>query len=186
MLSSLVKNWPPVPNQNTGTRTVHVHCPAVEPMTGLQEPNWWTGIRISGPQNHTAHIRIQSKNGSILPLDISEWTQSLNETHPLPFPLPAKMAREMDLELSVKIPGYESLASVCMTFSALSRPKHDRFIFVNQGKIIMHWNPLQSRWGTPTLGYPPTWNTLHTVVPSTSELFQAEEDKLMCVHSWND
>jgi hypothetical protein len=103
--------------------------------------------------------------------------------------IPAAMATAMELMVEITSTDTTStFVSVKLCFHELTRmPIRDHYLFMNRdGGIIQHWNGAQHSWGSPTSGEPPTWRTIHRLVPPAQLLEGWDDNKVFCIHEWNE
>jgi len=197
MISDLEHFWPPAPGPNqtqTGTKTLNTSFSGVthETLVGLHNPAWWSGIRIATDPQRRFRIRLIKSDDSPA-FDCAqnecEWEQAANVWTHLPWAIPAAMATAMDLmvEITSNDPT-PTFVSVKLCFHELTRLSiRDRYLFMNRdGRIIQQWNGSQRSWGSPVSGEPPTWRTIHRLVPPAQLLEGWDDNKVFCIHEWDE
>jgi hypothetical protein len=189
-LEQLCDAWPPAtevdPSSNQGTMTLDGYIDAGardpfvrDPLVGLHHGAWWTGIKILSPRVGDTRFRVEviQNDGSSL---WSSWTQDEGDWTPLPWPIPAHMAKELGLCLKIKQVGGDTNGAI-FTRRVISFlecpgiPIGEPLLFVDDdGDISGYWGP-QMQYGSrsdsdeddnPT----PHWGTPHTVVPESEWL----------------
>jgi hypothetical protein len=66
-------------------------------------------------------------------------------------------------------------------------PHYERLLFFNEnGQVQHYWNGRQNDWGNPQEGAVPRWQTIHTPVPPSSRLEGWNDNRLFCIHAWNE
>lgn len=186
MLGDLCYAWPPAseaaPASNQGTKTTegYMDVRMRETLHELHDGAWWTGIKILAPHRPSARFRvkvIRNDGAKVWPA----WNQDADDWNPLPWPIPAAMAREMGLCLNIK--QVDSDTNGCIftrrVMSFLECPDMSAgssLLFVDDdGDIRGYWDGTQERYGpyadrdeseNPT----PRWHEEHTVVPQTDQL----------------
>lgn len=162
-----------------------------ETLEGLHVPAWWTGLRLVAADgwNTAYRVRMILPNGQ-LPFPGAEWTQVSGDWHPFPWPLPAQMATAMGLQLIIKptqtVPARLATAVKIAYQEMPLMLERDHYLFCDdEGELVLQWNGSAQTWGTPELGAPPAWRSLHTVVPTTKWLRHMPwPGTPFCVHEW--
>lgn len=189
-LEQLCDAWPPAtevdPSANQGTMTLTGYMDANAPdrnvrdsLHGLHAGAWWTGVKVLAPGHGGARFRVKVVRNDGTKL-WPAWDQDEGDWTPLPWPIPAHMAREMGLAIKVKQVGGDMNGCIFTRriYSFLECPGiplEEPLLFVDDdGDISGYWGP-QSVY-TPiaertTSGVStPIWGTPHTVVPLTEQL----------------
>jgi hypothetical protein len=184
MIHALHDSWPPsaepVPSQGTRTTDGMMDVRLRETLHELHDGAWWTGVRVLAPTRPAARFRvkvIQNDGTKLWPA----WTQDAGDWHPLPFPIPAWVARGLGLCVNIKQVGDDVNGAIFTrrVLSFLECPEmsaEDCLLFVDDdGDIRNYWDARQERWGciedreeaeNPT----PRWSEPHTVIPVSSYL----------------
>jgi hypothetical protein len=194
MLSDIVHFWPPPFGQpEVGNKTVHADKSHIhDTLVGLHEHAWWTGIRVGlyPLQNVPIEVRLSMRNGStMMAEEFMTWIQSEGTWTPFPFPIPAKMATTLQIDISVRVVGSANQhMSVCMSFQELPHLiENDRYLFVSDNDtVLLYWNGARRAWGNPAEGAEPTWRTIHRVVPTMRRLLSnSPYQDTFCIHRWD-
>lgn len=171
--------WPPIPGSfKSGHKKREVNGSHTEPLQDLHANAWWTGLKIAGlPIAMQATVRLNN-------FPSTSWLQSPGVYHPLPFPLPAALAKEMALSLTIETE-YKGPMALFFTFHELGVPS-EQYLFAEEGcTAILCWSQKRS-WCTPTSEKEPVWKTLHVVVPPMKAIIEGQKSKLFCIHDWNE
>ena len=174
MLAELRHTWP-----QPGTKTSRS---AIISLADLHTHAWWTGVRVTSDSGGPIRVQLRTKEGVALPTSC-DWKQGNREWHPLPWPIPAGMAKAMGIFLQV-----EAVAPFVITCCYHDMPANDTYLFVNGRTVLHHWNGRQRTWGNRQYGDPPMWRTIHRVVPPMSVILDREvcEDDVFCIHDWSE
>lgn len=185
MFDLITTAWPPIPGTfKTGHKRREVNGSHTEPLQDLHNTAWWTGLKIAGlPIAMKATVTLN--NFPAFPgFPGFSWSQGPGVYHPLPFPLPASMAKEMELSLTIETE-YKGLMVLFFTFHELGVPK-DQYLFAEEGsKPVLCWSQKRS-WSTPASQSEPVWKTLHVIVSPTQALIDGAKSRLFCIHDWNE
>lgn len=177
MLSDIRSSWPPT--AQTGTKKVFGTTMS---LANLHTPGWWTGIRISLPEDATFQVRLHTMTGPVFQIPGSEWTQPNQVWVPFPWPIPAAMATAMDIQVSVS-----TKAQITCCFHELPRMRPtDKYLFLHGSSMIHQWNGRQNLWGTPRSGAPPVWRTIHQIVPPMATILEGWNNAVFCIHDWTE
>jgi hypothetical protein len=197
MLSDIAAHWPPTPSGNepqTGYKTLtqQVGYSWSETLVGLHEPAWWTGVKLSIPDQDGATFRVSLTNRHGF---IADWSQGTGQWHAFPWPIPAQAASIADFRIHITIDDVDGNDSywLNMRFSFQEMPDmdpHGRYLFVEEsGKLKHHWNGGQEQWGSApdgsddedgdTRGDAPAWGREYRVVPPMSRFIEYES-------AWNN
>jgi hypothetical protein len=161
MLSDIRDLWP----KQTGTRTARSDLL----LQDLQAPAWWTGVKIDSDSE--VQVQLCTEKGP----ELGSWTQGPG-WHPLPWPIPAAMAKAMGMYIQVT--GIISITACYHDLPLID--SNDRFLFTRGKSVVHHWNGRQRTWGDPT------WRTIHRLVPPMSVLLNGWNDDVFCIHSWDE
>jgi len=194
MIGNLCDAWPPAseeapdPHQGTKTTDGYMDVRLRETLHDLHDGAWWTGVKVLAPGHSSASFRIkvvQNDGTKLWPA----WNQDANDWNPLPWPIPAIMAREMGLCLNIK--QVDSDTNGCIftrrVLSFLECPDMSdgkSLLFVDEdGDLRGYWDTTQGRYGayaerTMRENPTPRWGSEHTVVPPT--------DRLITRRDWSD
>jgi hypothetical protein len=197
MISSLERIWPPAPSptqMETGTKTLNTSFAGIthESLSGLHDPAWWSGIKIAAGDSQIFRVRLVKSDGSPAfdcAQNYCEWTQPANIWKRLPWAIPAMMATAMDLMVEVSTETQTPIfISIKISFHEMTLlSPRDRYLFMNkEGRIIHQWNGKQRLWGSPVSGDPPTWRTIHRLIPPEQLLERWDDSKVFCIHEWDE
>ena len=177
MFGLIKKAWPPIPGSlNSGHKRREVNGSHTEPLQDLHNTAWWTGLKIVGlPIAMKATVTLNN-------FPSFSWSQGPGVYHPLPFPLPASMAKEMEMSLTIETE-YKGHMVLFFTFHEVGVP-NDQYLFAEE-KPILCWSQKRS-WCTPASQSEPVWKTLHVIVPPTQALIDGAKSRLFCIHDWNE
>ena len=201
MLTNIATMWPPAPSPEqpqTGTKTKHENTTdsiIVESLADLHEPAWWSGVRVA-VHNHENGVQVRLLKGDGTPVfdsepDTCDWFQNTDTWVKFPWPIPAAMARTLDIKLEVTVlepaAGAEPFVALTTCFHEMPHmPTRDHYLFVNgDGRPVHVWNGVKRLDGTPHLRVEPEWRKIHWVVPPSAYLF-SWETKAFCIHAWTE
>ena len=181
MLSDIRNSWPPSPSTTTGTKK---GFGTTMSLAGLHTPGWWTGVRISLPEDATFRVRLHTETGLAFASESGscEWTQANQVWVPLPWPIPAAMATAMDIRVSISTEAY---ITCCFHELPRMRPT-DKYLFMHGSSMIHQWNGRQNAWGNAREGVPPVWRTIHQVVPPMTTILKGWDNRVFCIHDWSE
>jgi hypothetical protein len=194
MLSDIANEWPPTPM--TGHKTTHMKLTHVieETLADLHTPGWWSGIKIIGHgHSHSDavfEVTLETDNHALL-FRSCRWTQRVGEILAFPWPIPARMARSMNIQVVVRrldvhsAPFHIGLKTYFHEMNEM--PAHERYLFMDStGAPFYHWDGIHKKWGGPGVGDPPAWRTLHRVVPPFELMKGWDDHKIFCLHAWGE
>ena len=185
MIDALHDNWPPsaepVPVQGTRTTDGQMDVRLRETLHELHDGAWWTGVKVLAPYRPTSRFRVKviTNDGTKL---WPAWNQDVGDWHPLPYPIPAIVARKLGLCLNIKqidddVNGAIFTRRVISFLECPDMPVGDSLLFVDEDGDLRggYWDARQELWGTygnrEEAGNPtPRWDQDHTVVPLSSHL----------------
>lgn len=172
-----------------GNKTIHItENQHLEKMTDLNEGDWWTGVRISSPDVIEVELSFCDSNRVLNPV-LKTFTYSTNSLVPLTFPLPARLAKEMDLHILISKKKHGPIV-INLTFDTIrTTKKKDRYLFVDyEGRPVLHWDAVRNAWGTPATGAAPKWMNIHTVIPPLNMLLVGgwSDTAVFCIHDWSE
>lgn len=201
MLSEIAAHWPPAPSPDqpeTGHKTLNEqHAGAYrETLVGLHEPAWWTGVRLTTPNHPQLRFRVRllklhDEPAFRLAADACTWTQQSGEWVKFPWAFPAMMANMMGLQLEITpldAPEGGVWINTRIAFHEIPDIRaHEPLLFVSaNGRVQHYWNGRQHVWGNLDEGAEPRWQTIHIPVPPSSHLAGWNDNKLFCIHAWNE
>jgi hypothetical protein len=195
MFSELATSWP---NSNMGFK--HIIEEVSEEYTftlqSLHEGAWWTGFQVSSVSQTRIAVVLRRSGGSVAfdtAPDQCKWTLTCGTWCHFPWPVPAAMADAMGLYLDISlieesVPSYLSMKASFHEMTGLEIK--DQYLFIaGDGVSEHHWDGDRQVWGNPIAGSPPTWNTMHTVVPTMAQLLATgvwNDDKMFTIQEWAD
>jgi hypothetical protein len=159
-------------------------------LDSLHEPAWWTGVRIYTPgTERDCSLRLVGRDGALG--REFEWTQSTGTWTAFPWPIPAHIAKELELHLEIRISGLlEPIPiSLRVCFHEMpDMPNDVNYLFFNlNGDSVATWHASQREFvlrdGVAA------WNSIHFLVPPMQRLLATplwDDDRLACVHQWSE
>jgi hypothetical protein len=202
MLSAIAAHWPPAPGPNqpeTGHKTLNQQHAGTyrETLVGLHEPAWWTGLRLATPANQPPMqfrvrlLKLHDEPAFKMAADVCTWTQASGEWVQFPWAIPAMMANIMGLQLEITpldMPAAGAWINTRIAFHEVPDIlSYERLLFFNEnGKVQHFWDGRQHVWGNPQEGAEPRWQTIHTPVPPSSRLGGWNDNRLFCIHEWDE
>lgn len=186
MIGDLCDAWPPAsessPAANQGTKTAegYMDVRMRETLHDLHDGAWWTGVKILAPTRSSASFRVKVMKNDGTKL-WPAWNQDQGDWTPLPWPIPAAMARELGLCLNIK--QVDDATNGCIftrrVMSFLECPDMSdgrSLLFVDDdGDIRGYWDTPQERMvmyseRSDSGAAVPHWGEEHTVIPLTEQL----------------
>lgn len=186
MIGDLCDAWPPAseatPAANQGTKTTegYMDVRMRETLHDLHDGAWWTGVKILAPHRSSARFRVKvvKNDGTKL---WPAWNQDEGDWSPLPWPIPAVMARELGLCINIKQVDDDTNGCIFTrrVLSFLECPDMSdgrSLLFVDdEGDISGYWDTTQERGSlsserSESSAAAPRWGEEHTVVPWTEQL----------------
>lgn len=186
MLGDICDAWPPASesasaaNQGTKTTDGYMDVRMRETLHDLHDGAWWTGVKILAPTRPSASFRVKviKNDGTKL---WPSWNQDAGDWTPLPWPVPAAIARELGLCLNIKQVDDDTNGCIftrrVLSFVECPDMSDGRsLLFVDDdGDIRGYWDTPQERMvvyadrddsDVPV----PHWGEEHTVVPLMEQL----------------
>lgn len=196
MLSSIRTAWPPEPSpeqQGTGYKQFigEVFESHRESLDSLHEPAWWTGVRVYTPgPNRPCSLRLVGRNG---PLGREfEWTQQTGVWTAFPWPIPAHIGKELELQLELQFIAVEEAVPVSLRVcfhDMPDMPNDVNYLLVGlNGDPVAAWHASQRDFvlrGAEGVA----WNSIHFLIPPMERLLQSpswDDDRLVCFHHWTE
>jgi hypothetical protein len=161
-------------------------------LQSLHEGAWWTGFQITSVDTPCITVTLRKSDGSVAfdtAADQCTWTLTCGSLYHFPWPVPAAMADTMGLYLDISM--IEESASSHLSMKASFHEMaglelKDRYLFIaGDGAPVHHWDGDRRVWGNPIAGTPPTWNTMHTVVPMMASGVW-KDNKMFTIQEWTD
>lgn len=173
---------------------LHTRGNVCESLADLHEPAWWSGVRVWAAR--PVELRITLTKGDDTPVfdlapEMCTWTQATGEARPLPWAIPAAMGKALNVKVRVSFVNPEDddlFVVVTVYFHELPQmlPRERYLYMANDGSIIQVWDGKKREDGTPNRGPPPTWRTIHRVVPPTEMLADWNDHTVFCIHEWSE
>ena len=164
-----------------------------EELGSLHEPAWWTGVRVYSPyEQRMCTFRLVGRDGLSLGPQF-EWSQQTGTWAAFPWPIPAFVAKAMDLKLELCFIGVEEATTVSMRIcfhEMPDMPNDVNYMFFGiNGFVTAAWHASQSELILARSQEAAAWNSIHFLVPRTERLLQTplwDDDRLVCFHNWNE
>lgn len=202
MLSAIPTHWPPhegsTVHPETGYKSMTAQHAATyrETLMDLHDSAWWTGLRITAFTEEPQRFRVKLLNAQGEPAfkmasDRCMWFQESGEWVKFPWPIPAKMAKYMELWVDItpmSVTGNGPYVNTRIAFHEVPGiiPKEHLLFFNEAGAVQHYWNGSQNVWGNRSEGATPRWRTVHVPVPPSSMLDDWDDHKMFCIHTWDE
>jgi hypothetical protein len=179
-LKNIASIWPPVPCETVHFKTVHKSAMerVIIPMDDIHAPGWWTGLRIVTQSPGGYIVELMTNEGTPLSIGENRWIQDAGSWMPLPWPIPAQMARATGLRICLR-PAVDAGAVAEPLWVKYELSVHDldeepadgRYAFLGcDRRLAMHWNGPLNGGGSMSAALPLHHDIPHRVVHRTPHL----------------